>query len=212
MYEPVTTTCVTILPKLQTDYTIQSDDETQNKEIKNSDNRIKANVIPEKPPRRIKLQKSDHTSTSNENGNYNSNQLQSNQFRKSYDENQKLQKHNEEYKVDLDDINRMTIECEKNFKNINFVSVSVQATPYPPYRLRILPKRRRKIKSDREKCDCSKDKINSCCITTSRWMFSQCGLTIIIIIWALLGAAAFHETEGLYFAYNITFHYHRFIS
>lgn len=191
MHEPVAETCVTIVPKFK-EYPDVSGEETHTKEIKNNDNRIKANVIPEKPPRRIKLQKlRQHTTINDEN------ETKTNLFS---DNTKNIQNNTkpEEYKVDLDDVNRLTIECEKNFKNVKYVSVSVQATPNPPYRLRIWPKRWRRIKSDPEKCDFTRDAIGNCCVATSRWIFSQCGLTVIIIIWALLGAAAFHETEGNY--------------
>lgn len=192
MYEPVADTCVTILPKSTNDF-IFSDEESI-KEVKNTDNRIKANA-PEKPPRRIKLQK------------LNLKKEYNNEIPRHNITDKNTKNHdNLEHKIDLEDVNRLTLENEKHFKKEykKFVSVSVQATPSPPYRLRLFPKRSRKIKSAPENCDCNKDRIGFCCVTISRVMFSQCGLTVIIIIWALLGAAAFHETEGM-FLFNIIY-------
>lgn len=215
MYEPVADSCVTILTRFsdcgeyqQTSSVVHSDDESrthrEEKEIKNNDNKIRANVIPEKPPRRIKLQKlnqscprqSDNIAPPSpaspalcmataDSGKNCSNEHKADDTMRTKDE----------HKVDLEDINRLSVESERNYKN-KFLSVGVQVSPLPPYRLRVLPQSMRKVKSDPEKCDCSKGRAALCCTATGRWMFSQCGLTVIIITWALLGAAAFHETEG----------------
>ncbi|XP_049859264.1 uncharacterized protein LOC126354000 isoform X2 [Schistocerca gregaria] len=71
-------------------------------------------------------------------------------------------------------------------------SVEVQVSPSPQYRLRFLPI-----------CGCTADESEwefcQCCFIirlVGRWAFSQCGLGILLVIWALLGAAAFHSTEG----------------
>lgn len=188
MYEPVADSCVTILPKYNTnEYPEPSDDDShaQTKESKNNDNRLKAKQPPEKPPRRIRLQKLQKLDLKDPHTKLNENRNLKNCLK------------TDDYHIDLEDVNKLTFDCDKkNFIKNRYVSVSVQTSPTPPYRLRILPKRTRKRKSDPEKCDCNKDKITVCCLATSRIIFSQCGLTIVIIIWALLGAAAFHETEG----------------
>ncbi|GLV35360.1 uncharacterized protein CBL_01490 [Carabus blaptoides fortunei] len=207
MYEPVADSCVTILTRLvdcneyqQASSVVHSDDELRThreKEIKNNDNKIKANVIPEKPPRRIKLQKLNQSCPKQSDNSAPPSPapcMATGDTGKNCCGERKMRT-NDEHKVDLEDINRLSVESDRNYRN-KFLSVGVQVSPLPPYRLRVLPMSMRKVKSDPEKCDCGKDRVALCCTATGRLMFSQCGLTVIIITWALLGAAAFHETEG----------------
>lgn len=84
---------------------------------------------------------------------------------------------------------KSTSECVLRERNAR--SIGVQVSPSPRYRLRFLPI-----------CGCGSDENEwefcQCCFIlqlVGRWAFSQCGLAILLFIWALLGAAAFHSTE-----------------
>ncbi|XP_066990914.2 uncharacterized protein [Anabrus simplex] len=89
---------------------------------------------------------------------------------------------------------RPHLELELNCKNSAnlYMSVGVQVSPSPQYRLRFLPI-----------CGCSQDEsewefchFRFFLRLIGRWAFSQCGLGILLFLWALLGAAAFQQTEG----------------
>ncbi|KAH1019577.1 hypothetical protein HUJ04_009371 [Dendroctonus ponderosae] len=71
----------------------------------------------------------------------------------------------------------------------------VQTTHLVPYRLRFWPRTDCKFKLGPSESSCSL-KCKCCCQLLSQWMLSQVGLTIVVIIWALLGAYAFYVTEG----------------
>ncbi|KAB0800052.1 hypothetical protein PPYR_07932 [Photinus pyralis] len=93
------------------------------------------------------------------------------------------------------DVDHITLESERNYKN-RFHSIGVQTSQLLPYRLRLLPKFSADIKCDPSGSCSFKSKL--CCWgkTLSQWIFSQIGLTLILLNWALLGAAAFYHTEG----------------
>ncbi|PSN49141.1 hypothetical protein C0J52_14887 [Blattella germanica] len=82
-----------------------------------------------------------------------------------------------------------------NKEHGRYSSVGIQVSPSPQYRLRFLP-----IcgctSYENSDWQCGTQRIRSLLRFTGRWMFSQCGLGIILFIWALLGAAAFRATEG----------------
>lgn len=94
--------------------------------------------------------------------------------------------------IDVDHIN---IPSERNFK-IKRVSTAVQTSPLIPYRLRFWPKASGSVKCDPEKHACSIIHFQCCCRTISQLFLSQIGLTIVLVLWALAGAAAFYYTEG----------------
>lgn len=94
--------------------------------------------------------------------------------------------------IDVDHIN---IQSEKNFKNKR-VSTAVQTSPLVPYRLRFWPKAPKTAKCDPEKHACSIVHFQCCCRTISQFFLSQIGLTLVLVLWALAGAAAFYYTEG----------------
>lgn len=78
---------------------------------------------------------------------------------------------------------------------IKKVDANTQTLHLIPYRLRFLPVTDCDVKlgpSENNytlRCQC-------CCRLFSQWILSQVGLTIIVVIWALLGALAFFYTEG----------------
>lgn len=94
--------------------------------------------------------------------------------------------------IDVDHIN---VQSEKSSK-IKRVSTAVQTSPLIPYRLRFWPKAPRSVKCDPEKHACSIVHFQCCCRTLSQWFLSQIGLTVVLVLWALAGAAAFYYTEG----------------
>lgn len=94
--------------------------------------------------------------------------------------------------IDVDHIN---LESERNYKN-KYVSIGVQTSPLVPYRLRFWPKGSSNVKCNPDESGCSKLQLKCCCHTFSRLCLSQIGLTIMLVFWALLGAAAFFYTEG----------------
>ncbi|EFA01840.2 uncharacterized protein LOC103312662 isoform X1 [Tribolium castaneum] len=92
--------------------------------------------------------------------------------------------------VDIDQIN---LEAN-NYKN-KFTNASVQTSPLIPYRLRFWPKNCDFKCAPEDSC-CSKVGLVCCCRIISQWVLSQVGLTIVVVLWALLGAFAFYKTEG----------------
>lgn len=127
---------------------------------------------PENPPRQNKIQSSFDCSVLN---------------RRNCD---KMRTGNGDNYVDVDHI---TLESERNYKN-RFHSIGVQTSALLPYRLRFFPKFHTYLG-----CDPSSSLTNKLCFcgkTLSQCLFSQVGLTFILINWALLGAAAFYKTEG----------------
>lgn len=89
------------------------------------------------------------------------------------------------------DIGHLNID---NYKIKKF-DASVQTLHIIPYRLRFLPG-----------TDCDADfrpsennctlRCICCCRIFSQWILSQIGLSIIVVIWALLGALSFFYAEG----------------
>jgi hypothetical protein len=79
-----------------------------------------------------------------------------------------------------------------------YISIGVQVSPSPQYRLRFLPT------GGCSACNSSEwelrdtGRIRFLLRLIGRWTFSQCGLGVILFIWALLGATAFRATEGPY--------------
>lgn len=102
----------------------------------------------------------------------------------------KMRQNSNDNCIDIDHIN---LESERNYKN-KYITISVQTSPIVPYRLRIFPK----MCSMDEK-ENSQNKLKTCCRIISQIFLSQIGLTITLILWALLGAAGFYSTEGYYF-------------
>lgn len=94
--------------------------------------------------------------------------------------------------IDVDNIN---IQSEKTFR-IKRVSTAVQTSPLVPYRLRFWPKASGNGKCDPDKHVCSIVHFQCCCRTISQFFLSQIGLTLVLVLWALAGAAAFYYTEG----------------
>jgi hypothetical protein len=86
-----------------------------------------------------------------------------------------------------------------NNKELNaeqYVSVGIQVSPLPQYRLRFLPIGGCTSHNSDEWELCGIERIRFILRLVGRWTFSQCGLGVILFIWALLGAAAFQATEG----------------
>jgi hypothetical protein len=79
-----------------------------------------------------------------------------------------------------------------------YMSVGVQVSPLPQYRLRFLPIVSCTAYESSESQHNGIERIRFCLHLVGRWMLSQCGLGMILFIWALLGAAAFRATEGPY--------------
>jgi hypothetical protein len=79
-----------------------------------------------------------------------------------------------------------------------YMSVGVQVSPLPQYRLRFLPISSCTAYDSSESQHNGVERIRFCLQLVGRWMLSQCGLGVIIFVWALLGAAAFRATEGPY--------------
>lgn len=176
MYEPVADSCVTILSpkyKLKNSFDL-SDAEEDTTRITFNESSENA---PEKPPRRHKFQKLKTQNSLEDNHNYHT----------SYE---KMGSGKGDNCINIDHIH---LESERNYKN-KFQAIGVQTSPLVPYRLRFWPVRASYVKCPEESS--AKDKIKFCFKTLSQWFLSQVGLTLILIMWALLGAAAFYKTEG----------------
>lgn len=177
MYEPVSESCVTILTpkyKLKSGFDHSDVDEEATRITLNGS----SEAVPEKPPRRHKFQK---LKTQNS--------LEDLVNHRRYD---KMGSGKGDNCINIEHIN---LEADKNYKN-KFQSIGIQTSPLVPYRLRFLP-----VKIKYEKCpdgSSTKDKVKFCFKTLSQWFLSLIGLTLVLIIWALLGAAAFFKTEGIY--------------
>lgn len=79
-----------------------------------------------------------------------------------------------------------------------YISVGVQVSPSPQYRLRFLPAGGCSAYNSSEWKLCGTERIRFFLRLVGRWTFSQFGLGVILFIWALLGATAFRATEGPY--------------
>jgi hypothetical protein len=79
-----------------------------------------------------------------------------------------------------------------------YTSVGIQVSPSPQYRLRFLPAGGCSAYNSSEWELCGIKRIQFFLRLIGRWTFSQCGLSVILFIWALLGATAFRATEGPY--------------
>jgi hypothetical protein len=86
----------------------------------------------------------------------------------------------------------------KELTSGQYTSVGVQVSPSPQYRLRFLPIGSCTNYNRSEWELCGTKGIRLLLHLVGRWIFSQCGLGVILFIWALLGAAAFRATEGPY--------------
>ncbi|CAH1159549.1 unnamed protein product [Phaedon cochleariae] len=75
------------------------------------------------------------------------------------------------------------------------VDASVQTTHLVPYRLRFLPPTSCDVKLGPSEPSCAL-RISCCCRVLSQWLLSQIGLSLVVVVWALLGALAFFNTEG----------------
>ncbi|XP_018570482.1 uncharacterized protein LOC108910376 isoform X2 [Anoplophora glabripennis] len=91
-------------------------------------------------------------------------------------------------------INIDHVNLDNNYKN-RLVEASVQTTHLVPYRLRFWPGTNCDVKLSPSETNCAL-KAKCCCRILSQWILSQVGLTIVVTIWALLGALAFFNTEG----------------
>ncbi|KAF5296955.1 hypothetical protein FQR65_LT10107 [Abscondita terminalis] len=176
MYEPVSDGCVTYINskygnKITYD---QSDVEEDCTNCVYEDcNKINEQP-PEKPPRRSKIQSSFDCAVFN---------------RRNCD---KMRTGNVDNYIDVDHI---TLESERNYKN-RFHSIGVQTSTLLPYRLRFFPKFHSDIDCVAPSGSSFINKLCFCGKTLSQCLFSQVGLTFILVNWALLGAAAFYKTEG----------------
>lgn len=184
MYEPVADSCVTILtPKYKLKNSFDHSD------VEDEPTRIQfgetADTAPEKPPRRHKFQK---LKTQNS--------LEDQLAYQRYD---KMGSGKGDNCIHIDHIH---LESERNYKN-KFQNIGIQTSPLVPYRLRFWPVRASYVKCPEESC--AKDKIKFCFKTLSQWFLSQIGLTLILLVWALLGAAAFYKTEGWYHRVHFRF-------
>jgi hypothetical protein len=83
----------------------------------------------------------------------------------------------------------------KEFIAGQYMSVGVQVSPLPQYRLRFLPTGRCTA-YDNDSQHNGVERIRLCLHLVGRCVLSQCGLGVILFVWALLGAAAFRATEG----------------
>lgn len=86
----------------------------------------------------------------------------------------------------------------KELTSGQYTSVGVQVSPSPQYRLRFLPIGSCTAYNSSEWELCGIKGIRFILRLVGRWIFSQCGLGVLLFIWALLGAAAFRATEGPY--------------
>lgn len=78
---------------------------------------------------------------------------------------------------------------------IKKTDASVQTLHLIPYRLRFLPGTDCDVKVGPCENSCAL-RCSFCCRIFSQWILSQIGLSIIVVLWALLGALAFFYTEG----------------
>nr|CAD7393569.1 unnamed protein product [Timema cristinae] len=89
--------------------------------------------------------------------------------------------------------------CDLDMKNVanQYSSVGIQVSPSPQYRLRFLPICGcTTIEESNDWEFCGVEGLYFLLRLAGRWVLSQCGLTVILFLWALLGAAAFEATEG----------------
>ncbi|XP_021932189.1 uncharacterized protein LOC110835848 isoform X3 [Zootermopsis nevadensis] len=86
----------------------------------------------------------------------------------------------------------------KEFTAEQCISVGVQVSPSPQYRLRFLPAGGCSANNSSEWEFCGSERMRFFLQLVGRWTFSQSGLGVILFIWALLGATAFRATEGPY--------------
>lgn len=178
MYEPVSDNCVTILaPKYKLKNSFDHSDVDEESGRITYDDRT--DQVPEKPPRRHKFQK---LKTENS--------LEEPVSNCAYKKSEKMGSGKGDNCINIDQIH---LDADKNYRN-KFQSVGIQTSPLVPYRLRFWPVRPSHFKCPEEST--TKDKLKFCFRTLSQWFLSQIGLTLILIVWGLLGAAAFFKTEG----------------
>lgn len=78
---------------------------------------------------------------------------------------------------------------------IKKIDASAQTIHLIPYRLRFLPGTNCDVKLGPSENSCAL-RCNCCCRIFSQWILSQVGLSIVVVIWALIGALAFFYSEG----------------
>ncbi|KAJ8951538.1 hypothetical protein NQ317_003843 [Molorchus minor] len=86
------------------------------------------------------------------------------------------------------------INLENKYKNKRS-EASVQTSHIVPYRLRFWPGTNCDVKLSPSETNCGL-RAKCCCRIISQWILSQVGLTIIVVIWALLGALFLFHTEA----------------
>lgn len=93
-----------------------------------------------------------------------------------------------------------TNDNKKNIHNLNYssdksspdsVSAGVQATPYPPFRLHVLPS------GDWRDAE-------TLCLKLLKLVVCQCGLASIVLMWALFGALMFHLSEAPHESWHVS--------
>ncbi|KAH1019580.1 hypothetical protein HUJ04_009374, partial [Dendroctonus ponderosae] len=182
MYEPVVTRCITPTSNVQRACNYSNLIQIGNFQPMDLDNKCNATgnnnnkeaVPPSKPPRLFQTRRSLRNSSST-------------------DTPGKMKNGTGDFYVDMDHIQvgfRGTAKGEQTT-----AEAEVQTTHLVPYRLRFWPRTDCKFKLGPSESSCSL-KCKCCCQLLSQWMLSQVGLTIVVIIWALLGAYAFYVTEG----------------
>lgn len=98
-----------------------------------------------------------------------------------------------DYYADVEHIRVGLMPCPKKPNGAPTADAEVQTTHLVPYRLRFWPRCNFKLGPSETSCAL---KCQCCLMVLGQWLLSQAGLTIILVIWALLGAYAFYVTEG----------------
>ncbi|XP_019870502.2 potassium channel subfamily K member 2 isoform X2 [Aethina tumida] len=88
------------------------------------------------------------------------------------------------------------INLENGFSRSKLVERSAQTSHLIPYRLRFWPRLKSNVKLGPSESSCTKLRLICLCRVVSQWLLSQVGLTLILFIWALVGAYGFLITEG----------------
>lgn len=78
-------------------------------------------------------------------------------------------------------VHKMNLSSDKS--SPGNISVGIQASPYPPFRLHVLPP------------DDWRD-TETLCLKLVKLVVCQCGLACIVLLWALFGALMFHLAEA----------------
>ncbi|CAG9762431.1 unnamed protein product [Ceutorhynchus assimilis] len=180
MYEPVLTKCLSTTKIKPTKYpSFTQINNFRNMDLDNylseddfGNNNGKETIPPLKPPRKFQRRLS---------------------LRNSFPGEKSNKMKNSELYVDVDHIHVGLTNSIKTEPAI--VNAAVQTSHLVPYRLRFWPKTDCDFKLSPSETSCSL-KLKCCFKIVSQWLLSQIGLTIVVIIWALIGAYAFYNTEG----------------